>query len=82
MFFNGQSLIKTTCLNCRFLFLLKLIMRPLPMLHTHLKNSEHISYQVCLHLFIDRSIMVEGGQMIYFKQPRLQLPVQHDVKAQ
>jgi hypothetical protein len=57
-------------------------MYPLPVLHRHLQNVEHVLDQVGLHLLIDGGVMIEGRQVVDLQEPRLQLPVKHDIEAE
>ena len=61
---------------------LQLVMYLLAVLHRHLQYVEHVLDQVGLHLLVDRGVMIEGGQVVDLQEPRLQLPVQHDVEAE
>ena len=42
----------------------QLVMDPLPVLHGHLKDLEHVLDQVCLHLLVHRGVMIERGQVV------------------
>ena len=79
---HREPLVEAASSYCRLLLGLQLVMYPLSVLHGHLQDLEHVLDQVRLHLLVHRCVMIEGGQVVDFQEPRLQLPVQHDVEAE
>lgn len=80
--FNGQALEKAPGKHCGLLLCPHLSVDLFPLVDGHLKDLEHVNYEVFLDLTVSGCVVVEGGQMVYFEEPWLQLPIKHDVKAE